>query len=395
MVELMSKHADEVICRAPDPSLARGSRLRGRCRRLAVAALCLALLSACGREGNEGVVQANFRTAGAQVRVIVQPLRLNEERTRVEAVGTSRAILSIAVYPAVSGEVIAVNFEPGQKVQEGDALVELDRRDEELAVELATVRLADAERLYERYQRTGNSGAVLPTAIDAARAAAEAARIELERARVALDYRTINAPFSGYVGITDVDPGDRINPNTQITTLDDRSSLLITFAVPELLSGRLTTQDDVQLATWNGRGPAAYGEVVDIDSRIDPATRTFMARALVPNEDDRLRPGMSFRVNVDVPGIPYPVVPETGVQWGAEGAFVWSVADNRAQRVPVNIIQRQQGEILVESSELAEGDLIVTEGIQRVRDGMELVYDRPELVNDGPDDGGNPAVCAD
>ncbi len=362
---------------------------------MAAAALCAVLVSACGEEGSQRVAQANVRTAAPQVRVIVQPLRFNEERTRIEAVGTSRAILSIAVYPAVSGEVIAVNFEPGQKVREGDALVELERRDEELAVELASVRVADAERLYERYQRTGNSGAVLPTAIDAARAAAHAARIELERARVALDYRTVNAPFSGYVGISDVDPGDRINPNTQITTLDDRSSLLVTFAVPESLSGRLTTQDDVQLATWNGRGPAAWGEVVDIDSRIDPATRTFMARALVPNEDDRLRPGMSFRVTVDVPGIPYPVVPETGVQWGADGAYVWSVADNRAQRVPVSIVQRQQGEILVESSELAEGDLIVVEGIQRVRDGMELVYDHPGLVDDGPAGSSKPAVCAD
>ncbi|HEX7063192.1 MAG TPA: efflux RND transporter periplasmic adaptor subunit [Woeseiaceae bacterium] len=353
--------------------------------RLAGTTLCALLAAACTED--RGAQPAPVPSAEREVRVIVQPLEFNTERTRVEAVGTSRALLSIAVHPAVSGEVVSVNFEPGQKVEQGDVLVELDSRDEKLAVQLAKVRLEDAERLYERYRRTGDSGAVLPTALDAARTAVDAARIELDRARVALDYRTIEAPFSGYVGITDVDPGDRVNPDTLITTLDDRSSLLVSFEVPEALSGRLTTQNDVQIATWNSREPAGFGEVVNIDSRIDPVTRTFLARALVQNGDDRLRPGMSFRVTVDVPGIPYPVVPETGVQWGADGAFVWSVTDNRAHRVPVAIVQRQQGEILVDSAQLEEGDLIVVEGIQRVRDGIEVVFDRPALVDRSLDGG--------
>lgn len=358
---------------------------------LACALLCTPVLSACSGDRAPAAAAQADRT----VRVIVQPLELNEASTRVEAVGTSRAVQSIAIHPAVSGEVVAVNFEPGQAVEKGDVLIALDQRDEKLAVELAQVRLEDAERLYERYQRTGDSGAVTTSALDAARTAVQAARIELDRARVALDYRTIEAPFSGYVGITDVDPGDRVNPDTMVTTLDDRSSLLVSFEVPETLIGRLTTQDDVAIATWNSREPTAFGEVVDIGSRIDPLTRTFVARALVDNKDDQLRPGMSFRVTMDLPGIPYPVIPETGLQWGADGAFVWSVVDRRAHRVPVAVVQRQQGSVLVESSELDEGDLIVVEGVQRVREGMELTYDRPSLADRGLDGGGQAAVGTD
>ena len=358
---------------------------------LGCAVFCASVLPACSEDrAAEAVVPAD-----RPVRVIVAPLQFNEDSTRVEAVGTSRAVQSIAIHPAVSGEVVAVNFEPGQEVEKGHVLIALDQRDEALAVELARVRLQDAERLYERYQRTGDSGAVTASALDAARTAVQAARIELDRARVALDYRTIEAPFSGHVGITDVDPGDRVNPDTMITTLDDRSSLLVSFEVPEMLVGRLTTQDDVQIATWNSREPTAFGEVVDIGSRIDPLTRTFVARALVGNSDDELRPGMSFRVTMDLPGIPYPVIPETGLQWGAEGAFVWSVVERRAHRVPVAIVQRQQGSVLVESSELDEGDLIVVEGIQRVREGMELTYDRPSLADRGLDGGGQAAVGTD
>lgn len=366
--------------------------MNGRFLRLAGPALCALLLPACAEEMSAEVAPA---AVDREVRVIVQPLELNEERTRVEAVGTSRALLSIALHPAVSGEVVSVNFEPGQKVGEGDVLVELDRREERLAVELAQVRLEEAERLYERYRKSADSGAVLPTTLDTARTAVEAARIELDRAQVALDYRTIEAPFSGYVGLTEIDPGDRVNTDTQITTLDDRSSLLVSFEVPEGLIGRLTTQDDVQIQTWNGRASSAYGEVVDIDSRIDPVTRTFVTRALVDNEDDRLRPGMSFRVTLDIQGIPYPVIPETGVQWGADGAHVWSVVDSRARRVPVSIVQRQAGQVLVESEGLEEGDLIVVEGIQRVRDGVEVVYDRPSLAKRAVDGGGTTPVGTD
>ena len=89
-------------------------------------------------------------------------------------------------------------------------------REEKLAVGLAEIKLADATRLYERYSRSADSGAVLPPTLDTARAAMETARLELERAKVALDDRTIEAVFAGHVGATDVDPGDRVSPSTLI-----------------------------------------------------------------------------------------------------------------------------------------------------------------------------------
>lgn len=349
---------------------------------LACATACALLVAGCGDRAAEPVARRD-----TSVRAIVAPLQFDRARTRVEAVGTSRALRSIELHPATSGEVVAVNFEPGQRVSRGEVLVALDEREEKLAVSLAKIRLEDAERLYDRYQRTGSSGAVLPTVIDAARTAVEAARIELNRAQVALDYRSIEAPFSGFVGITDVDPGDRINPDTLITTLDDRSALLVSFEAPEALTGDVSVGDSVEISTWNSRSPTAFGEVVDIGSRIDPATRTFVARARVDNEADALRPGMSFRVSMNLKGTQYPVVAETGVQWGADGAYVWSIVDGKARRVPVSVVQRQQGEVLVEG-DLDEGDLVVVEGIQRMREGIEVTYE-PASLADRMIEGGN------
>jgi len=345
------------------------TRLSPATRRLpAIALLCLAI-AGCGDRG-----AGTAATPRAAVRVIAAPLAFERAVTRVEAVGTSRALRSIELHPAASGEVVAVKFEPGQHVSKGDLLVELDSRAERLAVELARVRLEDAQRLYDRYERTGASGAVLPTEIDAAATQVEAARIELDRARVAYDDRFIRAPFDGFVDYTEVDPGDRINPDSLITILDDRSTLLVSFEVPEFMVGELAIGDTVELTAWNKSAELLAGAVVEVGSRIDAATRTFTARATVDNSADALRPGMSFRVSVNVEGREHAVVAETAVQWGAEGAYVWLIQDDIATRKQVRIVQRQQGRALVEG-DLRSGDLLVVEGIQRMRDGVKVEFD--------------------
>jgi RND family efflux transporter MFP subunit len=340
-----------------------------------IAAAALLALSGCAEEQQGGASPM----AARQVPVIAEPIGYEYARTRVEAVGTSRAVLSAELYPATSGEVVAVHFEPGQAVREGDVLIELDRREQALAVRAARLRLEDAERLYDRYVRSRDSGAVLPTTLDAARTAAETARVELERALLALEDRSIEAVFDGHVGVTEVDPGDRIGTETLITTLDDRSSLLVSFDIPEAFIGELAVGDAVRLETWSSSMPGVTGEIVDIGSRVDPRNRTFVARARVENDDDTLRPGMSFRVNVEMQGERYAVIPETGVQWGVGGAYVWSIVDGNAVRVPVQVVQRREGRVLVDG-EFDGGDLIVVEGSQSMRDGVAVSYDVEKLA---------------
>jgi RND family efflux transporter MFP subunit len=334
---------------------------------LVVITACAAVLAGC----EDGVLDDANQRRERDVAVVVDAVRYSNERTRIESVGTSRAVQSVTVTPEAAGVVVAVNFKPGQRVQAGAVLVELDSRNEKLAVDLARVKLADAEKLFDRYQRSTGSGAILPTTLDAARTALETARIELNQALIALEDRQIKAPFTGYVGITDIDPGDRVEPGTMITTIDDRDALLVSFEVPEIMVGSLQAGDSISISTWNSQSTDAHGEIVDIGSRIDPVTRTFTARARVDNLDDRLRPGMSFRVLIEVSGGVYPLVPEIAVQWGADGSYVWSVINNRVQRVPVSIIQRQQGMVLVNAA-LPEGAQLVIEGLQRLYDGVAV-----------------------
>lgn len=343
------------------------------------------LLTACSDGSN--------RPGGASERppqvVRTEPVVLDRERTLVEAVGTSRALRSVTLTPAVEGEVTDVLFSTGDAIERGQPLLRLDDRDERLAVELAEVEVEEMKRRLERYRRSVETGGVTRSELDDARSAYERARIGLQRARVTLDDHTLEAPFSGYVGMTDVDPGAWVGPDTDIATLDDRSTLLVRFELPEVLLGRLQPGETIQLSTWGDQFTVAEGEVVGVGSRVDETRRTFPLRAHVDNADDSLRPGMSFRVRLTLAGNRYPRVPEISLQWGGEGAFVWTVADGQAQRLPVNVVQRQNDGVLVEA-DLPEGTPIVTEGVHVVREGMEIRELGRELdsgSDESPDNG--------
>ena len=311
------------------------------------------------------------RGANPTATVLVEMVALATERTRIEAVGTARAQRSVTLHPATAGEVAAVHFSPGQEVDKGSVLLELDSRRERLAVDLARVRVRNARQQLSRYERTAGRGAVAESTVFEARSALEEAEIALRQAEVALNERRVIAPFGGFVGHTEIDVGERIGSGSAITTLDDRSSLLVGFPVPELFLGRIERGHRVEVATWGARDRAIFGEIVDLGSRIDPGSRSFTARARVENPGDAFRPGMSFAVTLDVYGGRYPLVPEISVRYGPDGAFVWVVRREAATRVRVRIVQRQEAAVLVDAA-LDDGELVVVEGIQRLRPGLPV-----------------------
>ncbi len=343
-------------------------------------ALCAALIFAgCSSDPEQAEGRAD--SARKARPVLTEPVEYAAEQARIEAVGTARAKQSIMLEPAVTGQVNKINFQTGDFVEEGQVLVQLDDRDERLAVQVAEVELDNAKRALGRYERSARSGGITESMLDEATIIAEQAELALQRARVNLEYHTIRAPFSGHIGMSDLDPGAWIDPDTVIATLDDRSSLLVRFQLPEMLFGKLKTGDTVRLNSWGDQMPSVTGEIVEVDTRIDETRRTFSLRARVENDSDQLRPGMSFRILLTLPGNRYPRVPELAVQWGGEGAYVWTVEEGKAKRVTVNVVQRQEAGVLVEA-DLSEGAPIVTEGVHLVRAEMDV-----RVVNSGPDDG--------
>lgn len=322
------------------------------------------------------------RPADSPTTITLTEAVVDLERTRVEAVGSAEASRSVTLFAPSAGEVVAVRFEAGDRVGQGQVLLELDARDQRLALELAEANLADARRTWSRYERAGESAAFTETQKDAARIALEQARIARDRAQVALDDRTLEAPFGGIIGLTEIDPGDRITTATPVATLDDRSTLLVRFEIPEAFLGQVGIGDEVRLSPWNADSPAAIATIVDIDSRVDPATRTFTVRARIDNSEDRWRPGMGFEVTLELTGREFVSVPELALQWGGDGAYVWVIGDDdRARRQPVSLVQRAAGNVLLGGG-LAPGDRVVVEGVQKMSDGRLVEVVDPDQLKD-------------
>lgn len=293
------------------------------------------------------------------------------EREELDAIGTARAVTAAELYPEAAGLVTAVAFRSGDRVRKGAVLVELDARRERLAVELARVAVKEAEQLLGRYRRIEKTGALSESQIEAGETAVESARLELQQAQVALADRTIRAPFSGHMGLPQVDRGDRITPASLIATIDDRSRLFVDFPAPERLFGTLRPGSRVSLQPYSDPSRTVDARIAGVDSAISPDTRTFTVRAVIPNVDDAFRPGMSFRARFDAAGRMRPSAPEEAVVWGSDGPFIWAVDDGKARRVRITIAGRRDGRVLIDGA-LDRVDRIIVQGVNKVRDGQTV-----------------------
>lgn len=316
-------------------------------------------------------VSAQYRGADKPRIVVVESLSFEYETLKVEAVGTAQAKHSVTLYASASDEVTSLNFLPGQEVKKADVLLKLDSRLQDVSMQRAVIKLEDAKKNLNRVKNSSKQGAVTARELDDANTIFKLAAVTLSEAKENKENRLVRAPFNGIVGLTDVEVGDRITSQTQITTLDDRTSLLVNFVAPELAVSYLNNKPSVQLQPWTDRMTSLPAKVVEIDSRVNIQDRTIKARALLDNKNDQYRPGMSFRVTLEVRGEMYVAIPEAALSWGANGAFVWLAEDKKAKRVDVQITQRLRGRILV-TGNLVDGEILIVEGIQGLRDGQSL-----------------------
>lgn len=315
------------------------------------------------------------RSAGTLV--LTEPVALAEDSVSVRAVGSGKALRSVSLFSSVAGEVVEVDFRSGRRVRAGQRLIRLDDVQQRLAVQLAQVAVNEAEREVERLLRLKKSGSVAQVRLETAQATLQSADLRLQLAKEYLQDRSVFAPFDGVMGLSDIDKGDRVTPDMMIATIDDRSSILVEFSVPEEHAGRLSVGDVITVVPWTAPDKRIQGRISATGSRIDNTTRSMRVQALIPNPEDNLRPGTSFEVELAFKGQSYPGIREVAVLWSRDGAYIWRVAEGKADKVFVKIIRRDRGRVLVDGP-LEEGELIVVEGVQGLRQGQAL---QPEPYN--------------
>lgn len=321
-------------------------------------------------QGNgQGQGQGGNRRGAAQALVVVQPVATGTVNDRLSALGTGEAIQSVTIMPQVSGTLSEIAIRSGDRITKGQVIARLENEEQRIARDQAQVALKSAEEKNQLYENL-KSAASRIDAFDAA-IVLEGAKLALSSAELELKRRDIVSPIDGVAGIVTVNPGDNVTTATAIATVDDRSELLVDFWVPERFAPIIEVGQPLTATAVARPGKLYSGSVEAVDNRIDEASRTLRIRARIANENDDLRAGMAFNVTMAFEGERHPAVDPLSVQWDSEGSFVWRVAAGKAEKVPVRIIQRNPDAVLVEA-DLAEGDRVVTEGVQRVRAGRPV-----------------------
>jgi len=291
----------------------------------------------------------------------------------LNAIGSAVAIQSAEVTSDVAGRVVETNLGSNNEVTAGDVLVRLDSREQEIDLTIANAELEQAVDTLSRYERlqSGGSSTITTVALSDARTDLSLARARAELAKSAVDDRIIRAPISGKLGLSDVSVGDTVSNGTQIVSIDNTSSLLIEFELPERAIAILGGDTTILASTPSFVGRVFDGKITAFDSRVDSVTRSVTVRAEIANDDGLLWSGMSFAVTLTSQGDEGLVVPSTAIVWARSGSSIWVVEGTSAASVPVTIIHRDEDQAWIEG-DLAAGAQVVVEGTQKLRSGATV-----------------------
>lgn len=308
---------------------------------------------------------------GDAVPVVTRAVTERRADERLRTIGNAMAAASVTVVPRSAGVLTEVVVRSGERVSAGAVLARLDADEEGIARDRAARALRDARDEVERLESLYSSRSVTEVELVRARAAAEDAELALREAALGLERRTIRAPIDGTVGIVPVEVGDYATEGTEIVTVDERSTIIVEFWVPERFASRLGVGQTVEAQAVAVPGERFEGEIDAIGGRVDPDSRTLPARARIDNADDTLRPGMSFELVLRFAGERHAAIDPLAIRWDSNGAFVWRVVDGRAERAAVRVVRRDPESVLV-AGDIEAGDEVITEGVLGVRAGAAV-----------------------
>jgi membrane fusion protein (multidrug efflux system) len=329
-----------------------------------VPAMLFFALAACGGGGGDKQRHPPLVTAA-----VVGSVRFVD---RIEAVGTARAREQVTLSAPVTERIVRINFEDGGYVGAGQVIAELAQGQEDAQLADARARTREADQQLRRLTELKARGFATNASVDAQLALAASARAQAAGATASIGDRVVRAPFGGWASLRTISAGAVVSAGTPIATISDLSEIKLDFPVPETLLAALAQGQTIEAKAAAYPDQPFHGRIATIDPVIDPATRSVMVRAILPNPDNRLKPGMLLTVMIESAARTAPAVPELGVVGQGDQRFVFLLgSDNKVKRVPVRTGMRDRGMIEIVDG-VKPGQKIVSEGVVKVSDGMEV-----------------------
>ncbi len=317
-----------------------------------------------------------------------------EWQPTIEAVGGLRAEKGTDLSLELAGLVQTIEFHSGKDVAVGELLLRLNADDDIAKLQSLEAQAQIAQINYDRDLRQLKPGAVSQAVVDNDAATLKSAKANVDQQRALVEKKRLMAPFAGRLGLRQVDLGQYLSPGTVIVTLQSLDPIFADFYVPQQAAGQLKTGQAVKMSIDAYPDRTFGGEIQAIGPKVDPNNRNLQVRAVLPNPDRILLPGMYVTVRVDS-GSPqrHVTLPQTAITYNSYGstAFLLDEQGRGANGQP-KLVAKQvlvttgatRGDQIAVLTGIKEGDTVVTTGQIKLRQGSLVAINNDIKPLDNP-----------
>ena len=322
--------------------------------------------------------------------MLQQPVTISTTQARLQtwnpslrAVGNLTAVNGVDVNSQVPGQVVKVLFQSGQDVKKDDLLIQLDDAIDQQNLKTQQAQLKFAEDDFNRKKTLAQRKVIAQSDLDQSYKTLTQAQAAVASAQLSIDYKKIKAPFSGRLGISQVNIGQFIAAGQALVPLQQMDPLYVDFSLPEQQLKLLSREQPVQLTVDSFPNEKFTGKITALNSKADPTTHTISVRATVPNPKTQLYPGTFAVINVILP-VQQAVVslPQTAVAYSLYGNSVFIVVDKGKKdehgKPILEVEQRfvttgdRQGDMVAILSGIKAGEQVVNSGQLKLQPGTPV-----------------------
>ena len=317
---------------------------------------------------------------------------------RLEAVGSTRAEKGADLSAQVPGIVKAIDFQSGAKVEKGALLVELEAADDVAHLQSLDAAEALAQLNYDRSSHLLKTDAISKQTAETDLATLKSDQAQVAQQQALIGYKSITAPFSGRLGIRQVDLGQYIAPGTPIVTLQQLDPIFVDFYLPQQALAEIKVGQTVTAKVDTYPDLKFTGKILAVNPLVNTASRNVQVRATFGNPDEKLLPGMFATVDIDV-GTPqhYVTLPKTAIYYNSYGNIAYVIKEGHearggekgaekggekhyvAQQVFVKTGDTRGDQVAVLTG-IEPGDVVVSAGQNKLHDGSPVRIDNKVTI---------------
>jgi membrane fusion protein (multidrug efflux system) len=317
--------------------------------------------------------------------VTAAPVNAETWENLISATGSVVTVQGVTVSAEMPGKVVAINFESGAQVKQGDLLVQLDTSNEEAQLRSAEANMSWAKANLDRSTDLLQKNAISKSEFDLVDAQYKQSFAQADAIRAIIAKKTIRAPFAGRLGIRQVNLGQILKEGDPIASLQTLDPIYVNFSLPQQRLASLTPGTPVRVSTDAAAGKSFDGKINAVNPDLDPITRSVRVQAKLPNSDEQLHPGMFASVEVVLPTKQNVlVIPATAVLYAPYGDSVFVVEQKKNEKTnqPETILRQQlirvgtaRGDFVTVVDGLKAGESVVTSGVFKLRPGEPVMVD--------------------